>query len=45
MRVKLGVPKGSLIVPHIFDIFINDPFYILEYCILYNYADVNWKVN
>ncbi len=39
--IKCGVPQCSLIVPHIFNIFINDLFYILEYSILYNYADDN----
>ncbi len=40
-RVKCGVPQSLLIGTHIFNIFINDPFYILEYCILYNYANDN----
>ncbi len=40
-RVICSVPQGSLINPRFFNIFINDLFYILEYCILYNYADEN----
>ncbi len=36
-----GLPQGSLSRPHMFNIFMNDMFLILEMCEDYNYADVN----